>query len=325
MDLRSLELDLVRRQARAVLVTDGAGTATTRELGGAAFDALAAAAAPLVAAIAPAGGPALESLSLEFLSSTRGPLLRAEPGPRLEGEALAPHARLVAEVARAVVALVLPARAADDAAVAPSEASFWERLYREAADGWELGRAAPPLARWIATHPELVRGARALVVGCGRGHEARALARAGATVVGVDFALDAITAARALAAAEGVAVDFRQRDLFSLADDPDRYDLVVEHTCFCAIDPARRDEYADVIARILAPGGLFVALFYAHGRPGGPPFGASDDELAARFAPPRFTVVSRETPADSVATRAGDERLIVLRRQPTAPTAPSAG
>ena len=80
-------------------------------------------------------------------------------------------------------------------------------------------------------------------------------------------------------------------DLFELGRTPARYDLIAEHTCFCAIDPLRRDEYVDQVAAALVPGGALVGLFYAHGRPGGPPFTVDADELRARFGR-RFVVDS---------------------------------
>ncbi len=149
----------------------------------------------------------------------------------------------------------------------PSDAKFWEQLYGAGGDGWELGRAAPPFERWFKNRRP--RG-RALVVGCGRGHEARLLARLGAQVTAIDFAAPAIEAARALAEREGLAIDFRRMDLFDLPSSTEKWDLIVEHTCFCAIDPARRAEYARAAWSALAPGGELVGLFYAHGRPGGP-------------------------------------------------------
>ena len=85
----------------------------------------------------------------------------------------------------------------------PSDPQFWREAGRSRRKGWEIGQAAPPLARWFAAHPPV--GKRTLVVGCGRGHEARMLAAAGAEVVAVDFAPEAIAEARLLAARQGVA------------------------------------------------------------------------------------------------------------------------
>lgn len=79
--------------------------------------------------------------------------------------------------------------------------------------------------------------------GCGRGHDTRYLARCGYAAVGIDFADDAIAAARALEAHEPSGAIFEQRDLFTLpVDHGAAFDGVWAYTCFCATDPARRPE-----------------------------------------------------------------------------------
>jgi methyl halide transferase len=197
--------------------------------------------------------------------------------------------------------------------VSPSDPQFWRERYAEPRQGWEIGRAAPPLERWFAPHSP--KGKRALVVGCGRGHEARMLARAGARVVAVDFAPEALAEARVLAEREGVTIDFRLRDLFALAADVERYDLVVEHCCFCAIDPARRGEYVDVVADLLVDGGELVALLRTRcPQPQGPPFAVDADEVARLFAR-RFVLADARVPDDSIEPRRGTELLVHMTRR----------
>ena len=61
------------------------------------------------------------------------------------------------------------------------------------------------------------------------------------------------------------------------------FDGVWEYTCFCAIDPARRDAYVRTIAAILKPGGWLLACFFPMRRvAAGPPFPVS----RGRGAPP---------------------------------------
>jgi SAM-dependent methyltransferase len=193
----------------------------------------------------------------------------------------------------------------------PSQAEFWQTLYERQQDGWELMRAAPPLVHWFDQASPA--GQRALVVGCGRGHEARMLASRGAHVVAVDFAADAIAEARRLTPPE-LQIDYRQQDLFTLGQDANeaRYDLVVEHCCFCAIEPSRREEYVAVAARVLAPGGALVGLFRTHGGSAGPPFSVDSDELQRLFAP-HFTLARLSVPNDSVAGRHGKELFAIFR------------
>jgi SAM-dependent methyltransferase len=196
---------------------------------------------------------------------------------------------------------------------AVSHPGFWEDLYRRRGDGWELGGPAPSLVEFIeATPPE--RG-RVAVPGCGRGHDARFLARRGYAAVGIDFADDAIQEARALEAREPSGAEFEQRDLFTLGlDHAAAFDGVWEYTCFCAIDPARRGEYVQVLRRILKPGGWFLACFYPI-RPGknGPPFPVSRSEICRLFEP-AFRFERAFAPARSVQRRSAQEWMVFGRR-----------
>jgi SAM-dependent methyltransferase len=317
VDLRSLTLYLPRGEVRA-RVADGAGERDER-LEGAAVARTLAAALPLLPVLeAAAGGPA-RALSVDFVArmATVTTAATPPPGPRLPtpAQVQVPLARLeaagsaLADLARAVLAEVRPPRV-DDAGQ-DLDAAFWGGLYRAGGDGWELGRAAPPLVRWVAARD--LRGKRALVVGCGRGHEARMLAAAGAQVVAVDFSAEAIARARELAAAERLTIDFRVADLFTLGEAPERYDLFCEHCCFCAIRPEQRPAYARVAAQVVKPGGTLLGLFWSHGRPGGPPYSVTAGELRAQFVPP-FTLRTLEVPADSVGGRLGQELLLELTR-----------
>src|SRR5262247_698726 len=178
-----------------------------------------------------------------------------------------------------------------------STPEFWEGLYATGGDGWELGQPAPPLQDFIDTTP-LPRG-RVAVPGCGRGHDARFLARRGYDVVGFDFSPAAVTAARALAKRERVDVGFEQRDIFTLVREyAHAFDGVWEYTCFCAIDPARRDAYVRTMATILKPGGWLLACFFPMRR------------IAAG---PRFRVARAQPPIRSARGRQGREWLVLAR------------
>jgi SAM-dependent methyltransferase len=309
VDLRSFKLHLVDRHVRAVFA--GVRDDRPADLEGEAFARVLAVAQPLVDAVAARAGARLRALSVDAVAHVIRASTEGEAAARVEGGDYDAVASLIMRTARAIAEEARPRRPLPaDASL--TDPKFWETLYREQRDHWELGRAAPPLARWFAAHSPA--GRRALVLGCGRGHEARLLARAGAQVVGLYLAEDAVAAARALAAAEGVAVEFRRGDLFALPASGERWDLAVEHTCLCAIDPARRAEYVAVVAGALAPGGEWIGLFWSHGRAGGPPFSVSDEELRALLAP-HFEIVHTEIPRDSVALRAGEERLVQARRR----------
>jgi SAM-dependent methyltransferase len=202
-----------------------------------------------------------------------------------------------------------------------SSPEFWQGLYRAGQDGWELGEPAPALAAWLEgggafAAGEAGRPARVAVPGCGRGHDARLLARLGYRVWGVDFAPAAIAQAGALAEADGLAVHFEQRDVFTLPRDrAGFFDGIWEYTCFCAIDPARREEYVAALHAALRPGGLLLACFYPL-REGtdGPPFPVAADEIE-RLLAGGFDVRAAGPPARSVERRRGLERLVLAERR----------
>ena len=142
-----------------------------------------------------------------------------------------------------------------------SAPEFWTDLYSRGGDGWDLRQPSPPLVEFL-DHTPLAPG-RVAVPGCGRGHDARHLARRGHAVVGFDFSPGAVAEARALARADGVAAEFVERDLFRLGLDYERaFDGVWEYTCFCAIEPRRRAEYVRAMGAILRPGGWLLACFF---------------------------------------------------------------
>ncbi len=189
----------------------------------------------------------------------------------------------------------------------------WEADYRGGTDGWDLGRPNPVLRR-IAQSRRFAPG-RMLVPGAGRGHDAREFARHGFQVTAVDFSPTAVREMKRLADPEAP-VEVVQTDLFALPRQlNETFDYVLEYTCFCAIDPKRRSQYADLVDRLLKPGGIFIDLaFPLDGRAGGPPFATTEKEILGLLQPRGFQLVSQEMPVDSIPARRQAERLLIFRK-----------
>jgi SAM-dependent methyltransferase len=185
---------------------------------------------------------------------------------------------------------------------------YWENRYQEGTTRWDLGRAAPPLQSFLNS-TQVPPVGKIAVLGCGRGYDAILFAQHGFEAIGFDFASSAIADATALAQASGSSAKFMQRDIFELpAEFPHEFDYVLEHTCFCAIDPSLRSAYVKLARNILRSQGELIGLFWAHTRPGGPPFGATTEEIQQLFAPD-FNILSLELVTNSIPERQGDEYL----------------
>lgn len=199
----------------------------------------------------------------------------------------------------------------------PDDPAFWESNYRAARLPWDLNGPTPALARLAADsdfHP-----GRMIVPGAGMGHDARLFARRGFQVTAVDFAPGAVRAMLALQDPAAPLI-ILQADLFALPPAlTGVFDYVLEYYCYCAIHPARREEYARVVAELLQPGGRFVGLMGPTGvRAGGPPYAVHVDALIALLQASGLDLLHREFPPNSIPTRKGNEELVVMAKRPLA-------
>lgn len=191
----------------------------------------------------------------------------------------------------------------------------WESCYIEGNTPWDKGAPSPPLSAWVQAHPQLQ--GRALVPGCGIGHDVVFLAEAGYESVGVDLSATAVQ--RATATHPGHASRFVLGDLFALPEAwKGSFDFIFEHTCLCALPPQLRLAYAETVGQLLRPGGLLVGVWFIEPEmdPGesGPPFGISLEELSALFPLHAWAVEEDYIPEQAYAGREKRERLRALRK-----------
>ncbi len=138
-------------------------------------------------------------------------------------------------------------------------------LYDTVSNEWWTGRV-----RWVRTLANMVparlrhfehvvpdwSNLDVLDVGCAGGFLTEELARRGARVSGIDPAADAVAAARAHAAREGLTVDYRVGIGESLPWPDDQFDVV---TCVDVLEHVGDvDKALSEAARVLRPGGWFL-------------------------------------------------------------------
>ena len=194
-----------------------------------------------------------------------------------------------------------------------SQAEFWQQHYEQNSINWDMGQVSPPLKAYIDQLPESAKTQKILVAGAGNAYEVGYLHEQGFNnVILVDFA-PAPIAAFAKRYPNFPAEHLVCADFFTLSPEHYQFDWVLEQTFFCAIDPARRDDYVQQMAELLKPKGKLVGLLFDKdfGRDE-PPFGGSADEYRQRFAP-YFDIEVMEPCHNSHPARLGSELFINLR------------
>jgi SAM-dependent methyltransferase len=159
-----------------------------------------------------------------------------------------------------------------------SEPDFWTSVYnKEGKPGWDLGEPALAFKDML---PRLkLPKCRVLVLGCGEGHDAAFIAEAGHVITAVDFSPEAIRRAKEKYG-HMENITFIQQDIFTLPHDWNQsFDVIVEHACFCAVEPSRRKELIKLWRRLLHEEGQVMAIFFAILKRAGPPYGSSEWEI----------------------------------------------
>lgn len=194
-------------------------------------------------------------------------------------------------------------------------ADFWETRWQTGQTGWDLGAASPPLIRYADQIPVARRSLRVLIPGCGNGYEAIHLLENGFTnLTMLDIAPTAI--ARMRERLDNQVPDWEAHlrlvngNFFELSGP---FDLILEQTFFCALDPSLRLAYAQKMHELLSPGGKLAGVLFDKDFVGGPPFGGHANEYRLLFEP-LFRIKTMAPCYNSIAPRAGAEVFVIMER-----------
>ena len=192
------------------------------------------------------------------------------------------------------------------------DAAYWETRWQGQQTGWDIGEASPPLIHYLEGVSD--QQTRILIPGAGRAYEALYLHQQGYEQVFVcDWAPSAFDHLRQMAP------DFPEDHLlvsnfFELETDIP-FDLLLEQTFFCAIDPALRSRYVAKAADLLADHGTLAGVLFAREFPfSGPPFGGTAAEYQHLFSD-YFDILTLEITPYSIAPRLGNELFIELKKK----------
>ncbi len=190
------------------------------------------------------------------------------------------------------------------------KSSFWNERYQSGEMGWDIGYPSTPIKEYFdqVENKEL----SILIPGAGNAYEAEYLHKIGFTDVTVlDFSAEAISSFQKRVP------DFPedkliQQDFF---EHKGQYDLIVEQTFFCALNPKLREQYVRKMYELMKVGGKLVGLLFDDELNNDrPPYGGSRREYKALFER-YFTFQKFETAYNSIKPREGREIFFTMKKE----------
>lgn len=182
---------------------------------------------------------------------------------------------------------------------------YWNDRYLQGQTGWDIGHVSPPLQVYFDQLPD--KNIAILIPGCGNSYEAGYLLEKGFTNITL-LDISPLLIARLkekLPAATLIEGDFFNHD--------GQYDLIVEQTFFCALDPAQRPHYIEKTYDLLKPGGHLAGLLFDRDFKGGPPFGGHKTEYQ-QLLEKKFSIKTLEPCYNSIKPRAGTELFLIAEK-----------
>lgn len=187
---------------------------------------------------------------------------------------------------------------------------FWDNRYKTKDTGWDLGAISPPLKTYFDQLTD--KNLKILIPGGGNSYEAEYLHHNGfKNVYVVDLSKTALD-------------NFKKRvpsfppthliddNFFNLEMS---FDLIIEQTFFCAIDPKLRFSYSKKVSELLRQNGKLVGLLFDDTFVNDtPPFGGSKTEYLGYFQP-YFEILIMETAYNSHPKRADRELFFKVQKK----------
>lgn len=189
-------------------------------------------------------------------------------------------------------------------------ADFWDNRYKSNDIGWDLGAVSPPLKAYFDQLTNL--DLKILIPGGGNSYEAEYLFNKGfKNVYVVDLSQTALDNLKHRIP------DFPSSNLIldNFFDLNITFDLIIEQTFFCAINPSLRADYAKKASEILNVNGKVAGLLFdAVLNTTHPPFGGSKTEYLGYFIP-YFDIKIMDASYNSIKPREGRELFFIIQKK----------
>ncbi len=190
---------------------------------------------------------------------------------------------------------------------AVEDQKFWDEKYKAKETPWDLGEPNPVLVKSLAKLKMPV--SRVLCLGVGAGHDANYFASLGHHVTAVDVSEVALKQAQEQYPSERI--HWVQADALVYQSQFEKsFDIVFEHTLFCALNPEERQSLIPFWKRYIDEQGYFMGVFFTMSKREGPPFGCTEWELQTYLAKHKFKSLIWKRSFDSVESRRGHELFV---------------
>lgn len=187
---------------------------------------------------------------------------------------------------------------------------YWEAKYEQQKTGWDIGYISTPIKEYIDQLKD--KTIKILIPGGGNGYEAEYLLKSGFKNVNV---LD--IAAQPLKNLQKRSPNFSKNQLIQqdFFEHSKTYDLIIEQTFFCALDPVLREKYANKMFDLLNPKGKLIGVLFDFELTNeGPPFGGSLIEYIQLFYA-KFEIKILEKCYNSIKPRKGKELFFIFEKK----------
>ncbi len=189
--------------------------------------------------------------------------------------------------------------------------TFWNDRYNTNSTGWDLGEISPPLMAYIdqLTNKDI----RILIPGCGNSYEAEYLLQQGFTNITVIDIAPVLVKKLKNKFASNAYIKIVLGNFFNHTGE---YDLILEQTFFCALNPSLRSSYVAKMTKLLAAEGRLAGVLFDRAFENeGPPFGGSKTQYIPLFEK-CFNFKVFDPCYNSFAKRQGTELFIILTKKP---------
>ena len=185
--------------------------------------------------------------------------------------------------------------------------TFWSKRYQEQQTGWDIGYISTPLKSYI--DQLTTKDIKILIPGAGNGYEAAYLFDTGFKHT---YVLDIAQEPLDNLLARNTKIPKEQLINTNFFEHIGNYDLIIEQTFFCALNPELRANYAKKMSELLCKGGKIVGVLFDFPlTEKDPPFGGSAEAYLNYFKP-YFDIKVMERCYNSIKPRMNNELFIIL-------------